>query len=225
MKPETKLEDMLMKPETNLEDLLMKPETNPSAHSGERSFAWIPKGGTAGTTTASNPSAYLSAEQAMDAFRSAMRRLAGAVNLVTTRNGDERCGLTATAVCSLTANPPRLLACINLGGRSYQSIANSRCMAINVLASQHRSLALDFASKECDDPFAQGDQWTHAATGAPILTDALASFDCEVEQMMVTTTHAIVIGEIRHVSYGDGGQPLLYLDGNFMTSAEMDDAV
>jgi flavin reductase (DIM6/NTAB) family NADH-FMN oxidoreductase RutF len=154
----------------------------------------------------------------MDAFRVAMRRLTGAVSLVTTRTGEERCGLTATAVCSLSANPPRVLACINLSGRSYQAIANSRCMAINVLAAQHRPLAVAFATKGCD-PFARDNEWTRAATGAPILADALASFDCEVEQMMVTTTHAVVIGEVRHISYGSGGQPLLYLDGTFVTSA------
>jgi flavin reductase (DIM6/NTAB) family NADH-FMN oxidoreductase RutF len=93
-----------------------------------------------------------------------------------------------------------------------------RQLAINVLAAQHRPLAVAFATKGCD-PFSRDNEWTRAATGAPILADALASFDCEVEQMMVTTTHAVVIGEVRHISYGSGGQPLLYLDGTFVTSA------
>ena len=159
-------------------------------------------------------------EQAVDAFRFAMRRLTGAVNLVTTCVGEERCGLSATAVCSLSLNPPRVLACINLSGRSYQAIASSRCMAINVLAARHRPLAVAFATKGCD-PFAQGNEWTRAVTGAPILADALASFDCEVEQMMVTTTHAVVIGEVRDINYGSVGQPLLYLDGTFVTSAAL----
>lgn len=189
-----------------------------SASVSERVSAWLVKNG---IDAESDAASQADATARSDAFRSAMRRLGGAVNIVTTQDGSARFGLTATAVCSLTANPPRLLACVNLSGRSYQAIAKARCMAVNVLGIQHRELAFAFAGKQGEDPFASIENWTQAATGAPILTDALASFDCDVEQMMITTTHAIVIGDIRHISYGVGGKPLLYLDGEFMTSGAL----
>lgn len=173
--------------------------------------AWMPPSG--GAAAAAGLSSYLTAEQALEAFRSGMRRLAGAVTVVTTRSGDERFGLTATAVCSMSAVPPRILACVNVGGRSYRAIAESRCMAINVLGVRHEPVAKAFASN-APDPFAAA-QWTQASTGAPLLADALVSFDCEVAEMFVTRSHALVIGEIRHIALGDERDALLYMDGQF----------
>lgn len=175
---------------------------------------WMPRG-----EDAAPVSSYLNAEQALQAFRTGMRALAGAVTLVTTRLGDERFGLTATAVCSMSASPPRILACVNVQGRSYRAIAESRCMAINVLGTRHESLAKRFASPEAD-PFGEG-EWTRAATGAPLLADALVAFDCEVAEMFVTRTHAVVIGEIRHIASRDDRDALLYVDGRFASVAPM----
>ncbi len=180
--------------------------------------AWIPQP-TAGVSA--GPSSYLSAEEAQAAFRGAMRRLAGAVHLVTTRAGEELGGLTATAVCSLTAAPPRVLACINLAGRSYRMICESRVMAVNVLGAEHEELAKRFANPKCGNPFEGSEQWTQATTGAPLLVGAQASFDCAVEQILVTSTHAIVIGDIRHISYQESGKPLLYAEGQFMSTAPL----
>lgn len=167
------------------------------------------------------PSSYLSTEAAQAAFRGAMRRLAGHVHLVTTRLGDERGGLTATAVCSLTAQPPRVLACINLSGRSFRMIAESRVMAVNVLGIEHEALARRFSNPNGGDPFSGPERWTHAATGAPMLEDAQAAFDCSVEQMLMTSTHAIVIGDIRYISHRDEGTPLLYANGHFVGTAPL----
>lgn len=180
--------------------------------------AWLPKPEMA---LPSGPSSYLSAEAALAAFRSAMRRLAGHVNVVTTQLNGERGGLTATAVCSLTAQPPRILACINLSGRSFRMIAESRVMAINVLGAEHEALARRFASANGGDPFDGPERWTQSATGAPLLEQAQATFDCSVEQMLMTSTHAIVIGEIRHITHREHGTPLLYANGQFLGTAPL----
>lgn len=178
--------------------------------------AWIPKPEMA---QPASPSSYFGVESALAAFRGAMRRIAGHVHVVTTRVGEERGGLTATAVCSLTAQPPRILVCINLAGRSFRMIAESRVMAINVLGAEHEALARRFSSPNGGDPFAGPERWTQAATGAPLLEGAQASFDCSVEQLLVTSTHAIVIGDIRHISHRDSGCPLLYANGQFLSIA------
>jgi flavin reductase (DIM6/NTAB) family NADH-FMN oxidoreductase RutF len=157
-----------------------------------------------------------SEQPGVDGFRLAMRQLAGAVTLVTSQDESGPCGLTATAVCSLSAEPPRILCCINLGGRTYQAICKSRYLAINVLHAEQVGLANDFAGR-ADKPFA-AEQWTHAATGAPILREALVSFDCAVAEMFVMPTHALIVGEIRHIAYKDcPANPLIYQHGNFLT--------
>jgi flavin reductase (DIM6/NTAB) family NADH-FMN oxidoreductase RutF len=180
-----------------------------------RTVAWMPK--EVSPPLRAGPSAYLTVEQTLEAFREGMRRLAGAVTVVTTRCGEERFGLTVTAVCSLSATPPRILACVNVGGRSFKAISDSRCMAINVLGAHHEGVARSFASSK-EDPFV-GQTWTQASTGAPLLADALVSFDCEVSQMFITRSHALLIGDIRHIAAGDESDALLYMNGRFASLA------
>ncbi|TPN85671.1 flavin reductase [Mesorhizobium sp. CU2] len=152
-------------------------------------------------------------------FRKGMRRLTGAVNIVTTAHEGGLHGLTATAVCSLSGEPPRLLACVNVVGRTFGYILNSRRMGVSVLAHRHIELAKRFANMTDigeHDRFT-GHDWTRLDAGAPVLTDALVGFDCMVDEMFVTPSHGVIIGEIKHVSFGPEGAPLLYSGGAFGT--------
>jgi flavin reductase (DIM6/NTAB) family NADH-FMN oxidoreductase RutF len=155
-------------------------------------------------------------------FRKAMRCLAGAVTIVATGSGDERSGLTATAVCSFSLAPPRLLACVNVRGATFRLIATSRCMSVNVLSRNQESLARRFAGMlgNCTDDHFKHAAWRQLVTGAPVLTGTLAAFDCSVDEMFVAQTHAILIGEVKAVLTGHSEPPLLYLDGQFTTTAE-----
>ena len=155
-----------------------------------------------------------------DKFRDGMAQLAGAVNIIATRNGDIRSGLTASAVCSFSAEPPRLLACVNFSGNSFQHIAESRCMSVNVLAQSQENLAKRFAGmlgNNREDRFKFGN-WTELVTGAPVLQEALAGFDCTVEEMLVAHTHAVIIGEVKDVIVNGGMKPLLYSNKAFTTT-------
>ena len=84
-------------------------------------------------------------------FRNAMRLLAGGVTIVATSWEGERSGLTATAVCSLALNPPRVLASVNMQGRTFELLAKSRIMSVNMLAEDHAALAERFARKRRED--------------------------------------------------------------------------
>ncbi|PHR59929.1 MAG: hypothetical protein COA43_08150 [Robiginitomaculum sp.] len=152
-------------------------------------------------------------------FFAGMQNLCGSVTLITTHFENRHIGLTATAVCSLCAEPARLLVCINRKGVSYEAIQKSRVFGVNVLEARHADLAKRFAGMvdiQDEDRFAVGN-WVQSATGAPLLDDALVSFDCEIESVIETGTHGILIGNIKSVSVTDGN-PLLYLNGGFMTN-------
>ena len=154
-----------------------------------------------------------------DDFRLAMRRLVGAVSIVTTTDGQKPAGLTATAVTSFSAEPARLLACINLKGTTFRALAESRRMAINLLSWRHADLARRFGGAPVphEERFGLAD-WGVLATGAPVLLDALAVFDCVVDEMMMAHSHAVLIGEIKSVRLGtDQAAPLLYANGEFTT--------
>lgn len=159
-------------------------------------------------------------------FRLAMRRLVGAVCIVTTTDESGPAGLTATAVTAFSAEPARILACINHKGQTFRALAASRRMAVNLLGLRHAALAQSFggAPMSHEDRFTQA-RWTRLATGAPVLLDALAVFDCVVDEMMLAHSHAAMIGEIKAVRLDPAPDaPLLYADGRFTTTMPGDTA-
>ena len=157
-----------------------------------------------------------------DTFRAAMRQVAGAVTVVTTRglNGEPR-GVTATAVCSLTVEPPSVIACVNRETWVGQFAPESKNFCVNVLTREQQTIAETFAGRTdlaAADRFQIGD-WSDAHTGAPVLQGAIASFDCELEQAVDFATHVILIGRVlKTVSNNASAEPLVYVGGAFTTT-------
>lgn len=150
-------------------------------------------------------------------FKTAMRSLAGHVCLITTCAEDgTRSGLTATAVCSVSADPPTLLVCVNRNSASFQAIQNAGVFAVNVLALESRYLADRFASPlPPEEKFSQG-SWNRRSTGAPLLHDALVGFDCRVASALDVGTHGILFGAIEAVQIrNERARPLLYAHGSY----------
>lgn len=161
-------------------------------------------------------------------FKQAMRQCAGAVALVTVgAEHGKRTGLTVTSACSLSDNPPSLIVCVNRNASAHARIREEGAFAINFLHEDHALLALTFSGQKGvngDDRFAFG-QWTRGATGAPVLMDAVAAFDCALAQEFETKTHSIFVGEVRHVSHSDGAAPLVYLRSSFHVPHEIRETV
>jgi flavin reductase (DIM6/NTAB) family NADH-FMN oxidoreductase RutF len=152
-------------------------------------------------------------------YKTAMRLLAGGVTIVATRHNGQVSGLTATAVCSLALSPPRVLACVNHAGVTYELIAKSRIMSVNLLAEGQEELAQRFAAKraaQTEDRFANT-EWLTLVTGAPLLADGLAALDCRVTDIMPLDTHAILIGVVEDVHFGPRRTPLVHFDGGYTT--------
>ncbi|MEJ8574856.1 flavin reductase family protein [Microbaculum marinum] len=152
-------------------------------------------------------------------FRQGMRRLASGVSVVAARTPDgKRCGITATAVSSLTVAPPTLLVCINKATWLGAEIARSGAFSVNLLGRGQKPVGLAFAGiggHSGEDRFAVG-RWQDGATGAPLLGGAVASFECLVDQVIDRSTHLIVIGLVREVHGAtEAGRGLIYADGNF----------
>jgi len=150
-------------------------------------------------------------------FRSAMRQLASGVSIITTRHGTQRRGLTATSVCSLSLEPPSLVACVNRSAEAHDMIAASRCLCVNVLAAHHQILAEIFAARDGtkgDSRFLRGN-WGTLVTGAPFLTDSLAAFDCEVWHSSELFTHTLFVCRVVTAHGMASDDPLVYFDGGF----------
>ena len=82
------------------------------------------------------------------AFKKGMRHLAASVTLITTRHRDLRGGLTATAVCSVSAEPPQILVCVNKTASAHDPIGEAGFFCVNILAPGHRKIAERFAGMD-----------------------------------------------------------------------------
>lgn len=155
------------------------------------------------------------------AFRAAMRKLAGAVSVLSVGQGEARTGLTATSVSSLSVDPPTLLVSVNRTASASASLLAEQAFAINVLRPHHQALADRFAGRHGVSGAAryEGAEWSRLATGAPVLTDALAVFDCELEDAIERHTHLIIIGRVVASRVTEGADPLLYWAGDYRALA------
>lgn len=149
-------------------------------------------------------------------FRSAMARFPGAVTIITTRTPDGRRGITATAVCSVTADPPSLLVCVNRATGTCQGILQTGRFAVNLLPDPSGDVAMRFAGAggaTGEEKFALGD-WQDDPQGLPILADARVAFSCEVAETIAAGTHQVFIGQITDIAQGSGAA-LLYEQSRF----------
>lgn len=152
-------------------------------------------------------------------FREAMSLLSAAVNVVTTEGATGPHGFTASAVCSVTDTPPTLLVCMNTSSRSHAHFVENKTLSVNVLGAQHEHVSNTFASKLCSEQrFKQG-RWTKLVTGAPILEDALVSFDCEIEHIQEVGTHSVFICRVvaikQQEQLGQQKQSLVYFNRSY----------
>jgi flavin reductase (DIM6/NTAB) family NADH-FMN oxidoreductase RutF len=154
-------------------------------------------------------------------FKLGMRSLAGAVSIVTSMHAGHRYGMTATAVCSATAEPPTVLVCINRNAATHGAIARSGAFCVNVLRAEESELSNAFSGAESGEARFRWRDWTRLATGAPVLVDALASFDCHVVKSVGHGTHTVYLGEVQRILIGKKGKPLLYAAGQYAKLAAL----
>ncbi|SDR34698.1 NADH-FMN oxidoreductase RutF, flavin reductase (DIM6/NTAB) family [Rhizobiales bacterium GAS113] len=158
------------------------------------------------------------AQPLQELFRSAMRGLAGGVSVITVGTDEERTGLTATSVSSLSVEPPSLIVSVNRNSSSWSTLKRHGSFAVNILQARHAAIAERFSGRGGLKGAARyaGASWITLATGAPILEDAVAAFDCEVEEMIERHSHAIVIGKVVAVRLAEEAEPLIYWRGGYL---------
>ncbi len=149
-------------------------------------------------------------------FVSAMRAATTGVNVITTDGPAGRFGLTVSAMCSVSAEPPMLLACINRKNPICPAIRRNLVFCVNVLATGQHHLASIFAGMAQSGQAYDFDsaQWRRGATDAPRLADATATFDCVLENAYTAGTHYIFVGRVAAATSHDA-TPLLYTNRRY----------
>ncbi len=147
-----------------------------------------------------------------ETFRNVMRKLADSVTVVTTEGDGTFHGFTATAVCSVCAEPPTILIVVNRSARTHPYIHQKGIFAVNILADNQAHLANLFASKSSEQ-FANV-KYAVTPRGVPVIENAAAFIECNIDQQHEVGTHTIFIGRV----VGGGAaenSPLIYHDANY----------
>ncbi len=149
----------------------------------------------------------------------AMRRLAKSVTIITTSNGTERFAMSATAVDSLSTEPPSLLICVNQTASLHAVLDAGADFCVNILGLEQEEL-----SHLCSGPIKgearfQRGNWLSSEDGIPYLGDAQSAILCRQDGKFSYGTHSIFIGRIQQIHNGAEISPLVYLDGGYTTTA------
>lgn len=151
-----------------------------------------------------------------DVFKQSMRLLAGGVCIVATNCNGEWHGLTVTALCSLTMDPPSLIACVNRDAGAHGILSETKRMSVNVLSNEHTELAELFSSPKVRGPKRFDDErWIRMASGVPGLVDALAVLDCEVIRETAVGQHSVFFCEVKNARLQPSGMPLIHFNREF----------
>jgi flavin reductase (DIM6/NTAB) family NADH-FMN oxidoreductase RutF len=148
-------------------------------------------------------------------FRAALSRFASGVTVVTTKDaaGDLH-GITVSAFCSVSLEPPLVLICIEKKAGSHDAITQSGKFAVNFLDSTQLSLSERFAA-QISDKF-EGPEISLNVDGIPILSGCIANLECSVKQAYDGGDHTIFIGEVEDTALHEG-DPLLYFRSGYRT--------
>lgn len=149
-------------------------------------------------------------------FRRAMRRVASTVNVITIAVDGQPMGITATAMSSLAMDPPSLLVCINQAAALHGSLADVDHFRVNVLHHDQVHLSQMFADRR-KEALRFVDGWELVPGEPPRLIDAQASLLCRRIDHHQFGTHSIFIGVVEQVTVRDAVDPLIYLDGHYVS--------
>jgi flavin reductase (DIM6/NTAB) family NADH-FMN oxidoreductase RutF len=158
-----------------------------------------------------------------DAFVAAMRRAAAAVSVVATSGPAGRFAVTVSAIASVSADPPIVLACINRRSPVCAAIRANGVFTVNLLTAEQAHVADTFAGRR--HGFAPFDfacaEWREIGEpAAPCLTAALCSFHCHLHDAHDAGTHSILLGRVSETISRDA-MPLLYADRKYAAPRPM----
>ena len=131
-------------------------------------------------------------------------------------HGEPR-GLTSNALCSVSADPPLVLVCVDKNSNTLPALRHSKKFVVNYLSAGRGDLANLFASKE-PDKF-QNVSWRPASNGMPWLhTDTIAHAECNLSKEIDAGDHLVFLAEVvGGQAPAPGTKPLMYFRRTYGT--------
>lgn len=148
-----------------------------------------------------------------DEFRAVLGRFPSGVTVVTTTGADGSDeGMTVSAFCSVSLEPPLVLICIEKSASVYEALTSAEGFVVNVLSARQEQVARRFSIVDVDR--FQGVGFTRSSNGYAILDDVLAVIECRQVALHQAGDHTIIVGEVE-TTRAETGTPLLYYRGGY----------
>jgi 4-nitrophenol 2-monooxygenase / 4-nitrocatechol 4-monooxygenase, reductase component len=147
------------------------------------------------------------------AFRNIIGHFTSGVSVITTNANQKDFGLTASAVSSLTLEPPMLLVCINQNTGTCHAISESKRFVVNILKASQSAIARQFAVPS-ENKF-KDIQISRTFDGLPVLKDVHVSIECNLADEFIGGTHKIFVGKAVQANVYEQTTPLVYYRGKF----------
>ena len=148
-----------------------------------------------------------------DEFRSVLGRFPSGVTVVTTKAADgSDQGMTVSAFCSLSLEPPLILICIEKTASVYTALTKAPAFIVNVLSDKQEQIARRFAIVDIDR--FEGVGFSRSRNGIVVLDDVLGVIECNRVALHDGGDHTIVVGEVE-AGRVENGSPLLYYRGGY----------
>jgi 3-hydroxy-9,10-secoandrosta-1,3,5(10)-triene-9,17-dione monooxygenase reductase component len=148
-------------------------------------------------------------------FRDTLGRFATGVAFVTAAPDGEPAGLIVNSLASVSLEPPLVSFCPSRSSLTWSRMRRAGRFGVNVLGREHERFATR-ASHAGADRFARLD-WTLGRHGVPLLTDALATLECEIVDEHPAGDHWIVVGRVDDARVSPVTDPLVFFAGAFGT--------
>lgn len=149
------------------------------------------------------------------AFRRACSKFATGITIAAVIAPDGKPhGLTVNSFTSVSLSPPMVSVCIDHKAKVYDYFRHAACFGVSILSEKQLDMSNRFAARG-ENRFHNVD-WHAGKSGSPLIEGALATFDCEVDQIVNAGDHTIFIGKVRALEFGEG-MPLLYFASGYQT--------
>jgi 3-hydroxy-9,10-secoandrosta-1,3,5(10)-triene-9,17-dione monooxygenase reductase component len=160
------------------------------------------------TDIASDGSSFDSAK-----YRQVLGHFPTGVTVITAMAGNKPAGLAVGSFASLSLEPPQVLFCASHTSATWPKIRDAGSFCVNILAEDQEDVCRVFASK-ASDKFAEIG-WKHSGTGCPLIEGVLAYIDCQVETIVASGDHDVVVGAVKDLEVMHEGGPLLFFRGGY----------
>lgn len=154
-------------------------------------------------------------DKVMKSFKESMGHLATGVTIVTTEVDDRPWGITVSACCSISMDPPLLLVSLFTKNTSTESIKNQHRFGVSILTNNQVEIARAGSKPGTPKFFEEFIDYDSDIDDTYPVKNALAHIHCKVENTIVAGDHTIFIGLVEDVHIGETSPPLLYYQRQF----------